>query len=230
MEVTNIQDAPQKESVAWAFARWFAVWLVLYTAVGILGGLFSTAPKAIPAGMAWENAMDASSSTFYILRGGAHLILELNPHSQRLLAMLFTAMAVVFMFLCSQALQGKLKNRRKELLPPWQQMLTGVLCLGMVVFMLWYGIGNLMKKEVLDFDPAADSVTLNGEYLSSLKQVTGFRSYITHGSRGSINYHIVMERAGDQPLQIGGGSPHSDVEQMAAYLNGYLMAARQAQP
>ncbi|HEY1991267.1 MAG TPA: hypothetical protein VGH71_02315, partial [Gammaproteobacteria bacterium] len=189
-------------------------------------GIFASGPKDIPAGMSWVNAMDSSSSTFYILRGGPRLILELNLHSQRWIAMLFTGMAVMFMYIVGQALRGKLKNRQKELLPPWQQWLMAVLGAAMVLFLLWYGVGNLMKKQVLDFDPAADTVQLDGDYLGPFRQVTGFRSYTTRGSKGSINYHLVMDVAGAPERQIGGANPHADVGPLADALNHYLAEVR----
>lgn len=227
MQVTNIQEQePHQENVLWSFAKWFAVWLVVYTVVGIFGGLFRSSPQDIPAGMSWVNAADSATATFYVLRGGPHLILELDPHSQKYAAILLTALAVLFMYILSQALQGKLKNKRGELLPGYGQQLMAALAVGMVILILWYGTGLLFHKQTLDLDPAQDSVTLNGGYLGSFKAVSGFRSYVTRGSKGSINYHLVMEISGDPPLQIGGGNAHEDVDAMAAYLNAYLTELR----
>lgn len=227
---SNIEAKPEQESLAWTLAKWAALWLTLYLVLGAFAGVFAAGPKDIPAGMSWVNAEDAGSSTFYILRGGPHLILELNPHSQWLMSAVFTGFAVMFMYLCGQGLQGKLKNRQKELLPPWQQGLMVVLSVGMVLFLLGFGVGGLMKKEVLDFDPAADTVTLNGNYLDSFAHVLQFRAYVTRGSKGSTNYHLVLDLAGQPERQIGGANPHGDVDQTADYLNRYLADARQTAP
>lgn len=230
MQVTNIQEEPQKENLAVSFAKWFAVWLTVYVVVGAFGGVFRPVPQDIPAGMTWQNTEQASSSTFYILRDGPHLILGLNRHSQTLWVALFTAMAVMFAYLCGQALHGKLKNRGGNLLPPYGQKLMAVLMAAIVVFMLTYGVGNLLKKEVLDLDPAADSVRLNGDYVGPFRQVTDFRAYITRGSKGSTDYHIVLERQGGEPIRLEGGNAHGDVQQVADYLNGYLAEVRLQAP
>lgn len=227
MEVTNIKEAePQKESLLWSVAKWFAVWLVVYTVVGLYGGLFRSSPQDIPAGMSWVNEADAASSTFYILRGGPHLILELNAHSQRYVAMLLTGLAVLFMYILSQALQGKLKNKRGELLPGYGQQLMAALAVGMVILILWYGMGRLLQKESLDLDPAADAVTLNGDHIGSFRKLSLFRAYTTRGSKGGINYHIVMEVSGGSSIPIGGDNAHGDVDAVAAYLNAYLKEVR----
>ena len=228
MQVTNIKEEPeQDEHWGWQIAKWGALWLVLVLVFGAFTGVFASGPKDIPAGMSWVNAVDASSSTFYILRGGPHLILELNPHSQRWMVALFTGMAVMFMYIFGQGLQGKLKNRQKEVLPPWQQGLSMAVSVAAIVFVLWYGVGNLLKKETLDFDPAADTVQLNGDYLGSFAHLLQFRAYVTHGSKGSINYHLVMDMAGAPERQLGGANAHSDVDTTADYLNRYLTEARQ---
>lgn len=230
MEVTNIQGPQDNESVVYAFARWFAVWLVIYGVMGFYGGMFASTPKDLPAGMTWENAQDVSSSTFYIFRDGPHLILESNPHSQKWMMLLFTGFAVAMMYVVGQGLQGKLRNKRKELLPPWQQWFGVVAGAAAVVFMLWWGVGSLMEKQLLDLDPAADTVTLDGHQLGAFRQVGGFRFYITYGSKGSTNYHLDMELAGTPGIRLGGANAHSDVEQTASYLNSYLADARRAVP
>lgn len=228
MAVTNIKEQPeQEEQWGWQIAKWAALWLVFFLVFGAFTGVFASEPKDIPAGMSWVNAADASSSTFYVLRGGQHLILELNPHSQRWMLALFMGMMVMFIYIFGQGLRGKLKNRQKQVLPPWQQRLMMALSVAVIVFVLWYGVGNLLKKEVLDFDPAADSVTLDGDYLGSFAHLLQFRSYYTRGSKGSISYHLVMDMAGAPERQLGGANAHSDVDATADYLNRYLTEARQ---
>ena len=223
---TNIQEPPVKASVVWAIARWILVGIIIYGVMGAIGGLFDSGPKHIPIGMTWENPDAASSSTFYVLQGGQHLILELNAHSQRWMAMLFAGLAVMVMYIASQGFQGKLKNKQKQSLPGWGQMTMALLMSAMAVLIVSFGLWTLTAKETLDLDPAADTVTLNGHQICTFRQARGFRFYTTRGSKGSIHYHLVLERAGGSDVQIGGPNAHSDVQMMAAYLNGYLNEAR----
>ncbi len=231
MEVTNIQEEKsQKLSVAWIVAKWSAVWLVIYGVMGFYGGLFKSAPQDIPGGMSWINPADAASSTFYILRSGPHLVLELNPHSQIWNGLLLTGLGVLFMWVCSRAVQGKLKNKRGELYSGGGQALAAVLAGGLSIGILTLGMGNLMQKETLDLDPTRDLVQLNGASIASFQQVSGFRSYITRGSKGGTYYHIVLQCSGQEPVPIGGTDAHSDVDQVAGYLNAYLTEVRHSVP
>jgi len=227
MQVTNIkEEEPQQESLALSVLKWGGVWLVLFAVLGLYGGIFRSSPKDIPAGMTWVNSGDFASSTFYILRGGPHLILELNAHSERWWLLLITAFAVGLTYMCSQGIKGKLKDRRGELLSGGRQIFAAVGFGAFVLVILWFGAVKLLQKMTLDLDPVADTVTLNSVYMGSFKEVTGFRAYTTRGSKGSTNYHLVLEAQGQSPIALGGGNPHDDVDQVAGYLNGYLVDVR----
>lgn len=227
MQVTNVkEEEPQQESLLSSVLKWGSLWLVLFAALGLYGGIFRSSPKDIPAGMSWVNSGDFTSSTFYILRGGPHLILQLNAHSERWWLLLITLLAVGIAYMSSQGFRGKLKDRWGEILSGGGQIFAAVAFAAMVLVILWFGAVKLLQKETLDLDPAADSVTLNGDYMGSFKDVTGFRAYTTRGSKGSTNYHIELEAQGQSPIALGGGNPHSDVDQVADYLNAYLAEVR----
>lgn len=231
MEAGNIrEEETQGESLIGSIVRWAGVWLVISVVLGIYGGVFRSSPRHLSAGMTWVNEGDGASSTFYVLRDGPHLILELNPHSQKWWLLLFTAFAVGLMYMCSQGIRGRLKNRRGQLLSGAGQAFSALGMGAMAAFILWFGAVKMLQQETLDLDPANDTVTLDDAYLAPFKQVTGFRAYTTRGSKGSTNYHIVLETAGRPPIEIGGGNAHDDVDQAAAYLDAYLAEVHQQAP
>lgn len=230
MQVTNVkEEEPPQESLLSSVLKWGSLWLVLFAVLGIYGGVFRSSPKDFPAGMSWVNSVDFTSSTLYILRDGPHLILETNAHSERWWLLLITALAVGLMYMCSQGFQGKLKDRSGELLPGYGQSLTALLMAVVSIGVLWYGGGVMLKSMKLDLDPAADTVTLNGEYMASFKDVADFRAYTTRGSKGSTNYHIELEVQGQSPIALSGNA-HDDVDQLAGYLNNYIAEVRAAPP
>src|SRR5579885_2429622 len=100
--------------------------------------------------MTWVNSGDAASSTFYILRDGPHLILELNPHSQKWWLLLFTALAVGLGYMCGQGIQGKLKDRQGEPLTGASQAVTTIVVGLAAGAVLWFGATRLLQKETLE--------------------------------------------------------------------------------
>lgn len=228
MEVSNIQEETTQENPAWSYARWFAVWLTLYLVLGAYAGLFSSGPR-LPTGMTWENPGESWWSTFYILRDGPHLILQRNLHSQWLWPIILPMFAAVSLYAFFQGLHGKLKNKQGELLPAWGQSAMAMAMVGLMVLAVGFDGGVALKQQTLDLDPAADTVTLDGGYLCAFREVDGFRAYVTSG-KGGPYYHISLQRAGQPPTELGGMNPHSDVKELASYLDGYLAEARRQLP
>ncbi|HEY3858509.1 MAG TPA: hypothetical protein VGM47_02725 [Gammaproteobacteria bacterium] len=226
MEVTNVREEQRKEYVRWTVAGLFAVWLAIFAGVGFYGGLFKSSPEDMPAGMMWENA-ETPAASFYILRDGHHLILELNHRSQLWWIVLLTALAVILIYSCSQGLRGRLKNRNGQPLPTYGQALMSLFLGLMALVVLWFWVGSLLKNETLDLDPAKDSVMLDGVVVGPFTQLVGFRFHAIQGPKGATIYELVMEERGHQAIQIGGNNGHTDLEQVALYLNGYLSEERQ---
>ena len=226
MQVSNAkEEASQEQGILWPFIKYLATWLVIYIGLGIYGGIFHSTPGVLPAGMSWVNA-DAASPTFFILRGGQHLIVEQNAHSQMLYTTLFTAMAVMFMYIFGQARRGKLKDRQGEPLSPLGQMATTVGSAVLAIALLAYTAGWRLQKATLDLDPAGDSVTLNGHYLGSFTAVSDFRydSYV--GYKGGTSYSLTLELSGEKPIPIGSDNADPGAASVADYLNNYLAGVR----
>jgi hypothetical protein len=227
---TNIEEADKEPSLAITVAKLVAVWLVFAVVVCALGGGFSHGPKDIPAGMSWVNSEDASSSTFYVLRDGPHLILDLNKHAMLLMTVLFCGFMVFAAYLSWQGFRGQVKDRSGEMLTPGKQLLMGVAMAVLVLILGYFNVGNMLLHQRLDLDPASDMVSMNGQMLTRFQDIQGFRGYETHGGKGGTQYHLLMEISGAEPVALGGHSPNSDVEPLATRLNGYLAEVRRQAP
>lgn len=220
--------SPRKPLSAWQkFAIFVATWAVLFLAVGFLSHAFASGPSDIPSGMSWVNA-DAERPTFYILRGGPRLILELDRHSQLFYLGLATFGLLSIGYGCWLGLHGKLPYKSRFRHPggpmPRKSQYLSVAVGVLVMAFLGWEVWGVMRGQTLDLDPANDAVRLDGETVARFQDVQKFYVYTTNGRHGQ-NAHIGLYLRG-QTIKLGGPIPRWDVLVLGPDLNRYLADVR----
>jgi hypothetical protein len=179
--------------------------------------------------MTWTNPDDVVFSTFYVLRDGPHgdgphIILDLNKHTMLTNAVLFCGVIVVLAYLSLQGFRGRLSNGDGPL-PPSQQFLAGVGLAVAVLLSGFWAIAHMKQDQRLDLDPAADTVSMNGQVLAPFQDITTFHAWVTNG-RYSTGFHLEMQLRSAPSVTLGGFDTAYDVKPLATMLNGYLAEQR----
>ncbi|HEY3858511.1 MAG TPA: hypothetical protein VGM47_02735 [Gammaproteobacteria bacterium] len=229
MQMTTDQE-DQGPSLSTTVAKLVLVWVVLSIVICSMGGGFSHGPKDIPAGMTWTNPDDVDFSTFYVLRDGEHgdgprIILDLNKHTMLTTTVLLCGVVVFLAYLSLQGFMGRLKNGAGDPLPTSQQFLAGLALAAAVLVVGLFTTARMKHAERLDLDPAADTVSMNGQTLARFQDITTFHAYNT-SSRRSYHFHLEMQLRSAPSVALGGSDPAYDVNPLATMLNGYLAEQR----
>ena len=201
--------------------------LSAFLVIGAVGGGLPGHPD-VPQGMQWINA-DDSWSSYWVLRGGPHLMIESNKRAELVmvggLSVLLTVIGYVL---------WRLFHDRPEALRLKKEMTSLRMYLACTILLLilpvvgFSSLADFIRGKTVELNPVVDRVMLDGVSVTAFHDVRQFSWYTTRGSKGGLSYHLEIDLQGRPSINIDAVTMREDVRSLAPYLNTYLAEVRSA--
>lgn len=198
----------------------------LFLLVVVAGGAWSGNPD-VPEGMHWVNSDEAWSSSYWVLRGGSHLILESNKRAEMLMVGGLSVMLTFIGYLLWRLFHDRKEARRleKEMTSLSMYVLCTLLLLVLPV-VACFELNDYIRGKTVELDPTADEFKLDGTAVESFHEVRQFSWYTTSGRNASSSYHLRIDMRDRASIDIDAVTMRSDVRDLAGELNAYLAEVR----
>jgi nitrate reductase NapE component len=184
----------------------------------------------VPDGMQPVNADQVWTASYWIVRGGPHLILEANKRTE-LPWIAFIALTLSLGGnLCWMGIRGRLKPKYTDTFVPYIPYVLLAL-----VFLIWVILsvslfGDFIQGKRVELDPVADAVRVDGVQVARFQDVAQFSTSIIHSGRGQVGYDLQIGLRGAASIDIATVDMREDTLALGLELNKYLAEMWSAKP
>jgi len=198
----------------------------LFLLIVIAGGAWNGNPD-VPEGMHWVNSDEAWSASYWLLRGGSHLILESNKRAEMLMVGGLSVMLTFIGYLLWRLFHDRKEAQRleKEMTSLSMYILCTIMLLVLPVVSC-FELNDYIRGKTVELDPAADEFKLDGVAVEPFHEIRQFSWYTTTGRNASPSYHLRIDMRDRASIDIDAVTMRSDVRSLAEELNVYLAEVR----